>query len=215
MSSEGNVPAKTSSRTIKSALLFVAALLAVLATGDFLLKQHAYSEVDEAIAALERQHKQSVVLSETPVLLGLISTSFASRELLEVKGTTSEFCLLLARDIPLKGNVDHRYKQLLGDAQLRAVLHSRDGKNYSWIRGGWQASHSIIQGRGDLLTCMWRSCNEKAPPMGAEITSIDVTSSRPLQVLGATWYSTDYFDSAPGDESSGTQLVCSTQVRGE
>ena len=175
--------------------LFIAAL--------WLLKLHAYSELDASIIANERRHTQSIVLTEAPTLLGVVATKFTPEEPLEVKGVTGEFCLLLARDVDVSGDVDVLYRQILDGARLGAVLHDKDGKDYRWFRGGWRAPRGPAEGRGALLACLLLICNEERPPKGSEIVSIEVGSSRPLRALGANWYSSDSMDSAY--ESSSTE----------
>jgi hypothetical protein len=138
------------------------------------------------------------VLSETPVLLGAADMRFTTKEPLEVKGMTGELCLLLSRDVNVKDDIDAQYRKLLGDTQLKAVLHARDGKNYLWTRGGWQVPHGPVESRGALSACFWLRCNEEHPPKGTDIVSFDLSSSRPLRILGTSWYSSDSMDSAYG-----------------
>lgn len=53
--------------------------------------------------------------------------------------------------------------------------------------------HSGEAGRGKLAVPMKWECNQN-PPKGSEIMSVDVTSDRPLRILGADWSSTAAFD---------------------
>ena len=187
-------------KVIKRILVIVGSCIVLLAFGLWLFVRHVYSELDASLGALERQHTQSVALSEKPVVLTATATRFAAGEPLEVKGMTGEFCLLLSRNVDVKGNIDVQYRHLLGEARLKAVLHARNGKDYTWTRGGWQAPFGPVEGRGALLTCLWLLCSEEHPPKGTEFTSIDVSSDRPLRILGASWYSSDSFDGAYAPE---------------
>jgi hypothetical protein len=191
---------------VTTVLLAIGAILMVAAAATWLWIRHAtYSELDAILATLERQHTQRIVLSETPTMIGATDTRFAPGELLEVKGMTGEFCLLLTRDAD-QDNFDAQYRQLLGGAQIKAVLHARGGKDYRWTRGGWQA-YGTVRRQRSLLACLWLPCNEERPPKGTGIESIEVSASQPLRILGASWYSTDYFDSAYG---SGANLTAGT-----
>lgn len=135
---------------------------------------------------------QEVVLSSKPTVLGTESTRFAGTEPLKVLGFTSDLCVVLADDVAKDVDVDGAYKQLKGGARLTAVLHTSGGADVVWKCGGWRFAPGE-SGRGRLSACMKWECNQ-SPPKGTEIASIDLSSDRPLRILGADWSSTTAFD---------------------
>ncbi|MCX6041005.1 MAG: hypothetical protein NTV69_07715 [Caldilinea sp.] len=175
-------------------LLAVCGIAVLFAIGLWLFARYVESEVDASIATIERQHSQSIVLSETTEILGVVGRRFSAAEPLEVKGRTGEICVLLSRDIDVKDNINGQYRQLLGDAHLKGVLHARGGKNYTWNYGGWRAPYASAEGRGALLACLELLCNVEQPPKGSALTSIMLSSDRPLRIEGVSWYSSDSMD---------------------
>ncbi len=135
---------------------------------------------------------QDVVLSDKPMVLGMRARRFTSAAPLKVMGVTSDFCVVLAKDVAKNANIDATVEKLKGGARLSAVLHEIGGSDVVWKCGGWSLSQDEFS-RGTLSACLKWECNQ-APPKGTEITSIDLTSSRPLHILGANWSSTDAFD---------------------
>ena len=135
---------------------------------------------------------QEVALSNTPTMLGTEPTRFAGTEPLKVLGFTSDLCFVLADDVSKDADIDATFKQLKGGARLAAVLHTNGNADVAWKCGGWSFAPSE-SGHGILSACMKWECNQ-SPPKGTEISSVDVTSDRPLRILGANWSSTAAFD---------------------
>lgn len=137
-------------------------------------------------------NNQEVVLSDKPATLSAKPTRFTSDKTLKVVGMTSDLCVTLSNDAPDTGDEDAEYEKLMGGAKLSAVLHAGNGKSYNWTCNGWSYGPNG-SGSGRMEACFRWECN-KAPPKGTEIKSFDVTSNRPLRILGARWSSTAAFD---------------------
>ncbi len=135
---------------------------------------------------------QEVALSNKPTVLSTEPTRFAGTEPLKVLGFTSDLCFVLADDVAKDADIDATIKRLKGGARLAAVLHTNGNADVAWKCDGWSFAPSE-SGRGILSACMRWECNQ-TPPKGTEIASIDVTSDRPLRILGANWSSTAAFD---------------------
>lgn len=139
---------------------------------------------------------QEVVLSDEPLILGAEAMRFSAKEPLKVVGMTSDLCVRLSNDASggsSADKVDTEYERLMKGARLSAVLHGNDGKDYPWACGtGWSFSPGK-SGRGALDACLKWECN-RTPPKGTELSSVDLMSDRPLQILGVRWSSTDSFD---------------------
>ena len=152
----------------------------------------ALAGCDRPTGFLPGPNEQDVVLSDKPMMLGANVARFPADKPLKVLGVTSDLCVTLSNDAPEVDDIDAEYEKLKGGAHLLAVLHARDGKDYPWKCGGWRFSPNG-SGRGTMAACLKWECNQ-TPPKGTEITSIDLSSDRPLRILGAQWSSTDSFD---------------------
>jgi hypothetical protein len=135
---------------------------------------------------------QEVALSDKPTVLSSEPTRFAGTEPLKVLGFTSDLCFVLADDVAKDADIDATFQRVKGEARLAAVLHTNGGADVAWKCNGLSFAPSE-SGHGILSACMRWECNQ-TPPKGTEITSIDVTSDRPLRVLGVNWSSTAAFD---------------------
>ncbi|WP_343791431.1 hypothetical protein [Dokdonella soli] len=139
-----------------------------------------------------------IVLSDKPIVLDTKPTRLSTDGSIKVLGVTTDLCVTLsndakdATDAKDVNDFNAEYAKLKGGAHLLAVLHARDGKDYEWKCGGWSFSPNGA-GRGTMYSCLKWECNQ-SPPKGTEIASIDLSSDRPLRVLGAHWSSTDAFD---------------------
>ncbi len=137
-------------------------------------------------------NNQEVTLSDKPAVLGREPIRFSGDQPMKIVGKTSDFCVILSKDEPNVDDTDAQFEKLMGGAKLSAVLNAADGKKYPWTCNGWSFSPDQ-SGRGSMSACFRWECNQ-TPPTGTEITSIDVTSDRPLRILGADWSSTAAFD---------------------
>jgi hypothetical protein len=144
-------------------------------------------------------HDHRVVLSDKPLLLDTKPAHFSTDEI-KVWGMTSEICATLSNDAHIDTKQDGKainveFAKAKGGAHLLAVLHARDGKDYEWKGDVWSlASNGASKSAPVTMNaCLRWECAE-APPKGTEIASIDLSSDRPLPVLGAYWTSTDAFD---------------------
>ena len=147
---------------------------------------------DRLLGLVPGMNRQEVVLSDKPMMLGVKAVRLTPDEPLKIVGKTTDFCVTLSNDAPNSDDTDADYEKLLGGADLSAVLHARDGKKYSWTCNGWSFFPND-SGNGRMDACFRWECN-KAPLKGTEITAIDVTSDRPLRILGAHWSSSASFD---------------------
>lgn len=141
-----------------------------------------------------------VVLADKPLLLDTKPTHLSSEEQIKVVGMTTELCATLSHDAHVDTKADTKtinaeFAKLKGGAHLFAVLHARDGKDYNWKCDSWSFSpnSSSDSNHGTMNACLKWECAE-TPPKGTEIASIDLSSDRPLRVLGVDWSSTDAFD---------------------
>jgi hypothetical protein len=141
-----------------------------------------------------------VVLSDKPLQLDTKPTRLSSDEQIKVLGISTEICATLSNDAHIDTktdteNINAEFAKLKGGAHLFAVLHARDGKDYEWKGDSWSFSSngSSDVSHATMNACLKWECAE-APPKGTEIVSIDLSSDRPLRVLGAHWSSTDAFD---------------------
>jgi hypothetical protein len=141
-----------------------------------------------------------VVLADKPLLLDTKPMRLSSDEQIKVAGMTTELCATLSHDAHLDTKADAKaisaeFVKLKGGAHLFAVLHARNGKNYDWKCDSWSFSPtgSSDSNHGTMSACLRWECAE-TPPKGTEIASIDLSTDRPLRVLGVDWSSTDAFD---------------------
>jgi len=89
------------------------------------------------------------------------------------------------------------FKALLGNATLEAILTTAGGAK---IRLG-QASQAWskdgkVEKRDELSACIYEAKRGQSLPKGVVISKVEVTSSMPLKVRGAYWFSTSSFDHA-------------------
>lgn len=150
------------------------------------------SGCDKMLAFLPGFNRQDVVLSDQPAMLGTKPIRFSGDQPLKIVGKTSDFCVTLSNDEPNVDDTNAQFEKLMGGAKLSAVLNTADGKKYPWTCNGW-SFYPNDSGRGRMSACFRWECN-KTPPTGTEITSIDVSSDRPLRIFGADWSSTAAFD---------------------
>ena len=132
------------------------------------------------------------VLSDKPMVLGTKPIRLSTNGQVKVLGVTSDLCVTLSNDARNSDDFDTEYAKLRGGAHLLAMLHARDGRDYKWACNAWRFTPNG-SGLGTLDACMRWECFQ-APPKGTEISSIDLSSDRPLHVLGVIWSSTGAFD---------------------
>lgn len=162
------------------------------------------------IAQLFGMGQYEVVVLDKPTMLGPEPLRLVGDAPLQVRGVTTDLCFGLADNVAQDSDLDAQLASSMGGAKLSAVLHGDDGKDYHWKCNGWQLSGHKGQ-FGRLSTCMRWDCNG-GPAKGSAITSIDVISDKPLQVLDARWSSTaafDYVSQPPSD----THIVDSAEYR--
>ncbi len=137
-------------------------------------------------------NSQEVTLSDKPAMLGTKPIRFSGDQALKIVGKTSDFCVIISKDEPNVEDTDAQFEKLMGGAKLSAVLNASNGKKYPWTCNGW-SFYPNDSGRGRMSACFRWECNQ-TPPTGTEITSIDVSSDRPLRIFGADWSSSSAFD---------------------
>lgn len=147
---------------------------------------------NQMLAFLPGFNSQEVMLSDKPATLGTKPIRFSGDQPLKIVGKTSDFCVTLSKDEPNVEDTDAQFERLMGGAKLSAVLNASDGKKYPWTCNGW-SFYPNNSGSGKMSACFSWECNQ-TPPKGTEITSIDVSSDRPLPIFGADWSSTSAFD---------------------
>jgi hypothetical protein len=168
------------------------------------------SGCERMLAFLPGFNNQEVMLSDKPAMLGKKPIRFSGDEPLKIVGKTSDFCVTLSKDEPSVDDTDAQFETLMGGAKLSAVLNATDGKKYRWTCNGW-SFYPNNSGSGRMSACFRWECNQ-TPPTGTEITSIDVSSDRPLRILGADWSSTAAFDHV-SDPPPDTVAISSTEYR--
>jgi hypothetical protein len=134
-----------------------------------------------------------VVLLDKPTTLGPKAIRLQADDALQVRGYTSDLCLVLTRDLPKGADEDAARDKLRGGAHLKAVLHVDDGKDFTWTCGSGQVQPRE-DGRSTLSACLRMECNDSSPAKGAKITAIDLSADRPLRILEARWSSSDHMD---------------------
>jgi hypothetical protein len=145
-----------------------------------------------------REHR--ITLSDKPLTLDTTPTHLSTNEQIKVVGMTTDLCATLSNDAHVDTKekaeaINAEFARLKGGAHLSAVLHARDGKDYEWTGDSWSFSSN---GRSRTSPVTMDAClkweNAETPAKGTELVSIDLSSDRPLRVLGIHWSSTDIFD---------------------
>lgn len=105
------------------------------------------------------------------------------------KGDVS-ICLVLATNIEYDttARVNERYERSLSEGRPVALLTARNGKKYRFMdpKQVWTAYGRVTK-RGELSTCL---SPQGAPlPEGVHVELIELSSDKPLEILGAYWSS--------------------------
>lgn len=144
------------------------------------------------------QMEQNVAIVDKPIQLRPRPITLTPDPVLEVRGKTSDLCFALADGVSNSGtgdDMDAREKQFLHGSKINILLHDDKGKTYPWTCGGWRWVPPTVDSKvGRLFSCARWECNSVRPPKGSRITSVDVSATPELRVLGITWSSTDAFD---------------------
>jgi hypothetical protein len=135
----------------------------------------------------------TVVVSDKPMLIGPKPTRLTPAEPLEVRGLTTEFCVVLSNDVSKAEEPDAAIARLTGGAKITALLHTSGGQDFAWSCKSWSESETA-SGTMRLSTCSRLACSNPKAAKGTKFTSIDLSSDRPVRILGAEWSSTSSFD---------------------
>jgi len=166
-------------------LLTVAALLA-LAGCDAIL-----DKLEKVFGMLDGRERQLVILAPQAVVLTDKPLVFSGTEPLKVVGEWTSLCLVLKDGIPLQqqSSMDQIFSAALAGAKVRVNVVLNDGARISLHEPmqGWSRSGRILP-RDELSACASASCGSRLP-VGAIVTSLEVSATPKLEVRGIFWQS--------------------------
>ncbi|MBA3487732.1 MAG: hypothetical protein H0T88_11195 [Lysobacter sp.] len=141
--------------------------------------------------------EQNIVLASKPTIVGPAGTALRAQKPLKVFGSAPDVCLVLRSGKPYKNRdeMDAEYVKSLQDAVLSATATTNDGRAYSFkdTNQAW-TSYGTVSAGDELSACI-SSREADGLPVGAEVSVVEVSSSKPLQVLGIYWSSRKALDS--------------------
>lgn len=159
--------------------------------------------LDDIGSELRPSEETVSIVAPNPVTISDLPSQFIPKEPLRVVGTTSGLCVSLRGDMPTTSSdaMAREFNVLMNGAQLRASVTSITGKKVvlgpaaeSWSKQG------KIEKAGELAACMRPMGGDDGLPIGALIASVELTSTRPLNVRGVYWESTNAWDKAKADK---------------
>ena len=135
-----------------------------------------------------------VILTSSPVELSQVPVTYSPSTEPEVAGKLSSVCVVLAGDVPIKGS-EKEGERILNGAKISATVTTGEGatREFSCQGIGWAKSGHVVPSN-EITACVHPSCAKQTLPIGSKIRSVSISSTAPVRVLGAYWYSTAAFD---------------------
>lgn len=136
---------------------------------------------------------ENIILSPTPATLTNQPTVYRLATPLNVLGKDHDLCFAL-KDNYENHSIQQNEKDFetaLNGGRITVSLTDQNGKIYTYPATGLRWSlYGEITGTGELSACM--SCGCKEPlTIGSKITQVQVTSDKPIKILGSYWQSSD------------------------
>ncbi len=138
--------------------------------------------------------RDTVVLAKEPIELTPEPRSYTPSPSARIVGETNRLCVVLAEAV-FEGGTRQRkamHDELLGDAELKAILHLDDNSDRELNGSTYWWSFAINDGvrRAELSSCLQVS-GEPGLPITARVERFQIWSSEPLEVQGIFWESSD------------------------
>lgn len=135
-----------------------------------------------------------VVLTPKAFVLSQKPISFTPATQAEVVGKLTNVCVVLAGGVPQKGS-EQEGERLLNGAKVGATVITGGGATHEFGCQGvsWAMSGHIVPSN-EIAACVHPSCAKQALSVGSKVRSVSISSTVPIHVLGAYWYSTAAFD---------------------
>jgi hypothetical protein len=137
----------------------------------------------------------TVILAPNPLRLSSVPTRLEVGKPLEVVGTISAVCLSLRGDLPLVSAeaMSAEFTSQIQGASVTAFITTTSGKKLPLSKPyqSWSKEGKIAR-TNELAACMRGNSNEL--PAGTTVSSVEVSSSAPLDIGGVYWVSTNAWD---------------------
>ena len=115
-----------------------------------------------------------------------------------VVGSVANVCLALGSGTPAPHSSQQlraEIGQFLGESNVSVLVTTSTGeqKQLCGPSRGWRAD-GRFGGKNELSVCYQTNCSNEPMELGVEISSVTLSASPPLDVLGGYWESTNGFD---------------------
>ena len=135
---------------------------------------------------------EQVVLLDQPMTITEREIIILSNAVKTV-GDSSSVCLVLSGDVE-GADSESAFSRLVNGASVIVIAASETGEKneFSRVSKSWALKGTIARSK-EVSLCLLSPCGEDVP-IGSEFTSLEILSSKKLDVIGVYWESTNRWD---------------------
>ena len=146
---------------------------------------------EKVIDLLMGRETNTVVLVKQPMLLNPEVSILTSQEPMKVLGEWTSLCLSLRGGIPMQDakEMDRVFEEAMHNTRVKVYLTLSNGNRVA-LRPplqAWSMRGKVVE-HDELSACASTPCKAELP-VGTQVTKVEISADRPLQVQGIFWES--------------------------
>jgi hypothetical protein len=146
--------------------------------------------------ALAGKEYEVMVLAKDPVVIDKKPLTLHADRPMKVVGNTSMICFALRDEVSSRDATDELFNRAMNGTKLDVSIKLTSGDTLQFFEPmqSWRREGRILKS-GEFSGCAYPCCPDKAKLLkGDEVTEVRIVASKPLEVRGIFWESTNSFD---------------------